>query len=166
MAQIALRNCTFIVQDGTTPTPNSCTIHIGDGNVSYDEKRQIVYVKDRGVLYGTRQGEDEPMDVKFDFIWEMLKYASPDQITPLTIEEALKGTGAASTWVSTGAIQCDPYCVDIVIKNQVTCTSILHEWITLKEFRWEQLSHDPKAGHVAVSGKCNAVVAQLLRTAS
>lgn len=166
MSQIALRNCTFIVQDGTPTTPNQCIIHIGDGNVSYDEKRQIVYVKDRGILYGTRQGEDEPIDVKFDFIWEMLKYASPDIITPVTIEEALKGTGGASSWVSTSTLPCDPYCVDIIIKNQVTCTSILHEWITLAQFRWESLNHDPKAGHVAVSGKCNSTVASLLRTAT
>lgn len=165
MAQIALRNCQFQLLDGTG-TPNVLTLKIGNGNLTYEEKRQMVYIKDRGILTGVRQGEDEPLDVKFDFNWEFL-ISQVGDISPLTIpsiEEFIKQTGAASSYKSTGADACEPYAVDIRIKNIVSCGTTYNEWITLHEFRWETLNHDPKNGQVACSGKCKVVSPTILRT--
>lgn len=165
MAQIALRNCQFVLLGGT-PLFSQHTLHIGNGNLTYEEKRQMVYIKDKGILSGVRQGEDEPIDVKFDFNWVFLVSASGDVELP-SIEEIIKGTGAAVGVVTTtGNDPCEPYCIDILIKNIVNCGTTYNEWITLKEFRWETLNHDPKNGQVACSGKCKTVSPIILRTLS
>jgi hypothetical protein len=159
MAQIQLRNCTMKVKDGSG---EELEIKIGDGNLTYDEKRTIEYTKDRGVLDEVREGDEEPMDVSLDFQWEYLRGSSP---TP-TVEEAIKGIGLAASWVSSDSDTCRPYAVDLVILNLPSpagCGD--QEVITLPDFRWESMPHDPRAGTVSVSGKCNATQATVVRAA-
>ena len=155
MASITLRNSVLKIKDGSG-TPNSLTVKIGDGNLTWSEKRNVEYKLNRGLVDEVRLGDDIPMDVRFDFVWDFLK---SDTGEPVTIEEALKKTGAAASWVSSDADTCRPYAVDLEFTYDPDCGATKTEVIVLPDFRWEELAHDPKAGQVAVTGKCNATEA-------
>jgi hypothetical protein len=135
-------------------------IRIGDGNISWTEKRPIVYVKDRGLLDTVRRGDQEPVAVKFDATWVFLASYTTD--TTPTIEEALKQIGKASIWKSSSADPCEPYAVDVVIVYTPPC-SVVKETYTLADFRYEDLGHDLKTGQLAITGKCNVVASNNVR---
>lgn len=142
------------------PAPQSITVRVGSGTFSWSEKRNMEYITDRGNLYGVREGAQVPMDVKFDFMWENIRGTS----SVVSVEDALKKIGAAAAWVSSDTDACNPYAVNIVVDYVPNCANqIVRELITLEDFRWEDLSHDPKAGTVSVSGKCNTTQATILR---
>lgn len=138
-------------------------IKIGEGNFTYDEKRNIEYKKNRGNLDTVRKGDQEAMDVRFDFVWEYLRSVS-GATTP-TIEEALKQKGAAATWTSTSADPCEPYCVDLEVEYIPPCGSVDKEYYLVEDFRYESLNHDFKAGTVACTGKSNREEATITRVA-
>ncbi len=157
-SQFDLKNATIRLVDGATGTgkPNKLTIKIGDGNITYDEMKPRVYTKDRGLLSEVRNGDDEPMDVSLDFIWDFLK-ASTTGTPAITIEDALKQRGGAAGWVSTDADLCRPYALDVEIWYDPACKTAKIEDIILPDFRYEKLNHDPKTGMIKCTGKCNAV---------
>lgn len=159
MAQIDLKNATLFIFDGTG-TPNELEIKIGEGNFTYSEKRNIEYKKDRGLLDITREGDEEPMEISFDFVWEWVKSSTGYAITPF---EALKQVGQASAWATSGAA-CEPYAVDLVVEVDVSCGTIQDETLTFNEFRWESLDSDLRAGTVSCKGKCNSKVASSVRS--
>lgn len=156
-AVIDLKNTTIKFVDGAG-TPNTITLNIGDGNITFSEKRNVEYRMNRGKLSGgkVRLGDEVPVDVSMDIEWEFLRSDSGGG-EPVTPEEALKGVGAASGWTTTGADACEPYCIDIHIENLITCGSVKDERIVFSEFRYEEINHDPKAGTLSVTGKCNEV---------
>jgi hypothetical protein len=162
MAVIDLKHATVTLRDGTAVTPLTLEIKIGEGNLTYTEKRNMQYRRDRGNLNTVRQGDEEPVEVNFDFEWEFLKSVSGEPVTP---EEALKKEGAASAWVSTSADVCEPYALDIVITNVVGCGTTKNEVIVLQDFRWESMDHNLKDGQVSVKGQCNVTEALLSRVA-
>lgn len=157
MSLIDLKKTTFNIKDGGS---NSVEVKIGEGNLTYSEKVNRVYHKNKGALDEVRDGDEEPMDVKFEFQWEYLTSTSSGATTP-TVEEALKNTGAASAWETTGG-DCDPFAVDLEVEYDPTinapegCTD-LGETILLQDFRYETLEHDLRAAQVSCSGKCNTV---------
>jgi hypothetical protein len=128
------------------------TIVVGEGNMSYTEKVAREYLLDRGVIYGVRDGDEEPVDVSFEFMWEFLKASTGD---PPTVEDALKHRGEAVAWVTSGADPCEPYCVDIEVTYTPVCAGVETETITFAEFRYEELDHDMSAGTISITGKCN-----------
>lgn len=148
-------------------TAHQILVKIGQGNCTYSEKKAREYILDRGKLDSVRDGDEAPVEVKLDFTWENITGGTGE---PPTIEDALKRKGAASEWVSTGADPCEPYCVDIVIEHFPECTGVgastEGEVVTLPEYRYEQLDHDPKAGTVSTTGKCNVVEASAVRIAA
>jgi hypothetical protein len=145
-------------------TANEVEIVIGEGNLTYSEKREFEYKLNRGALDTVREGDEQPMDVSFDLQWEFLRYASGDDDAVPTVEEALKRTGLASTWRSTSDDPCEPYCVDIIIENNPGCGSEgLSETIILPDFRWETMDHDAQNGSISCSGRCNAKIAVVAR---
>lgn len=137
-------------------------VKIGEGTLTYTEKRNIEYRKNRGLLDTVREGEQETVEVSFDFIWEYLRSTSTE---PVTVEEALKQTGRASSWLTTSPDPCEPYCVDIIIHYHSPCSSINDEIITLQYFRWDSLDHNLKDGTVSVKGQCNVTQALVARQA-
>lgn len=166
MPQIDIKNAELRIKDGSSPTANELTVKIGEGNFTYSEKRNMEYLKDRGKLDNVREGDEEPVEVSFDFQWEWLRYASGDiGSDTCTIEEALKKIGAAADWESSGDDPCEPYCVDLILDHSVECGSVLGERITFHNYRWESLDHDLRAGTVSSQGKCNEVSPTVIRTA-
>jgi len=163
MAQININNCTIKIKDGTTPTPNEIAVSIGEGNVTFSEKKTREYINDRNSLDEVRDAPEEPMDVSIDAKWDYLVGSSTSGADP-SIREALDQTGNASTWISTDSDACRPYAVDIEIHNDTTpSTCGDEEVITLPDFRWETRDLDLRAGTIAISGKCNATTATVVR---
>lgn len=151
--------------EAVTFMPIELEIKVGEGNLTYDENRELEIIRDRGQLDTYREGDEQPMDVSFDFTWEFL-YAISGATTP-TIEQALKKVGPASTWTSSNTDDpCAAYVVDIEIINAPDCGNILPEVIRLPKFFYTQLSHDGDAAQVSVTGQCNAKEAVITRTAT
>jgi hypothetical protein len=164
--QIDLKDVTMKIKDGTG-TPLEITIKIGEGNLTYTESRTMEYTLDRGTLDEVREGDEVPMDVSFDFVWEYIIGDDTTTTNTPTIEDVLKRQGLAAAWVSTDADGCRPYAVDIEIKHSPSCTAGApakdEETITLPDFRYETLEHDLRNGTVSVTGRCNAKVATVSR---
>lgn len=144
-----------------TPGPRQLDVKIGDGNFQYTEKRNMEYIKDRGFLDTVREGDEEPVEVSFDFTWEYLTANTGG--TP-TVEDVLKKIGEASDWETSSSDACEPYAVDIEIDYDPECGTNNTEVTTLSDFRWEQFQHDLKNGTVAVTGKCNITRATSVRS--
>lgn len=142
--------------------PRTLTIKVGEGNLTFNEKNNMEYKRDRGILSTVRKGDEEPLEVSFEFWWEFLKASTGK--TP-SIEDVLKKRGEAASWLTTSSDTCEPYCVDIVILYTPPCTSEDLEKIELKMFRWETLNHDLKQGMLSCSGKCNVKEATISRIA-
>lgn len=149
MAIIDIKNCTFRIEGGGVG--ERTTIKLGEGTVSWTERKNREYLLDRGVIDTVRNGDQVPVDVSFQFRWVFLKSSDA---TP-SIKEALTQTGAAADWTSSATDTCEPYAVDIVIVHTPICDSDVIERITLPDFRYEEIAHDVKAGTLSVSGKCN-----------
>jgi len=159
---IDLKDATFKIKDGGT---NSITIRIGAGNLTYTERANREYTLDRGILDDVRDGDEEPMDVNFDFVWDYIKGSGSG--TP-SVEDALKQQGDASAWTSSDSDDCAPFAVDIEITydpslNNSDCTGDT-ETITLPDFRYEELSHDIRNAQISCSGRCNAKQATVARS--
>ncbi len=138
---------------------------IGDGTMTYDEKRAIEYKKDRGRLDTCRLGDEDPIEVKLDVRWEFLRSdaSDPDTFMIPSPEEILKKVGAASAWVSSSADPCEPYSINIFVVYTPTCDDVKKETILLRDFRYEALNHDFKQGMLSCSGKCNSTDAVVTR---
>jgi len=170
MTRIDLKDAVIKLKDGGG---QELEIKIGEGNLTYSEKKSIKYMPDRGLLDDVVEGDEVPMDVSFSFIWQYLKGPSSSSTQPSTgagavptIEDALKQSGAALFWVSTDTDACRPYAVDIEITYAPTpSTCGDQEVILLADFRYEELNHDLRNASVACSGKCNATKAIINRTA-
>lgn len=168
MAQKSLKNCTVTIKDGGS---NSIELKVGEGTVSWSEKRTIEYTLNRGKISSadggaTREGDDQPLDVSFDIIFEYYKSAGTEDPTPV---EALKKEGGASTWATTDSDDpCAPYAVTIEIVYDPDCDSGIDnpiETITIPRFRYESIDADLNAGTLSVSGTCNSTSISAVRSA-
>jgi hypothetical protein len=160
----------FLTADGVPANDAAITfagrtleIKIGDGNLDYTENRNMDYRLDRGELDTVREGDDAPMDVKLDFVWEFLT-ASSDDSTP-TIEDVFKHRGLAAGWDSSDSDSCAPYAIDVEIEHEPPCTGEQREIILLPDFRWESFEHNAKDAQISVAGKCNSKEAVVSRAA-
>lgn len=139
-------------------------VKVGEGNLSWDENRTIEYILDRGVIDEVREGDEVPIDVNLDIQWQFITGDAGDPGGGLaTLEDVLKQAGLASSWVSSDEDACRPYAVDIILDYVPACSTVKKEFIVLKDYRWEKMSHDAKAGTLSTSGKCNVRVAEVTR---
>lgn len=162
--QIDLKDAIIRFKDGTTPTPNSIEVKIGEGNLTYNESRNIEYTLNRGLLDEVREGDEIPMDVTLDFVWDFIRSSSATGAIP-TVEDFLKRLGPAAAFVSTDADTCRPFAIDVEIDHRPDCPTQDKEITTLPDFRYESLAHDLRAGTVAITGRCNATKASIVRSA-
>ncbi len=144
-----------------TFTGNLLAVRIGEGNMTYSETKNRDYILNRGNLDTVRPGDDVPMDVAFDFVWEYIT-AVTDSAVP-TIEDALKQRGEASAWITTSSDACEEYCVDLEVHYDPQCGGTNSEKIALPYFRHEKLDHNLKDSQISCTGKCNAVEATATR---
>jgi len=68
-ARISLKEAYLRLKDGGAV---EMLVKIGEGNITYSEKKNREYMLDRGSLDAVRDGDDVPVEVAFDFTWEYI----------------------------------------------------------------------------------------------
>ena len=165
MALIDKKVTTIIFRDGTTPTPNTLEIKIGESNFTFNETVERIYRSDKGVLDSVIDGNQVPVEVSFAFIWEYYEGTTGTSGVPTPID-VLKGLNAASTWVSSDSDACKPRAVDIIVLYEpVPSTCGDKEEIVLADFRYESLAFDLDNSSISVTGKCNITAPTVTRSA-
>jgi hypothetical protein len=142
----------------------SISVVMGEGNLTYSEKRAVEFTRDRGILNTVREADEEPMDFSLEALWEYITAEAGSGVP--TIEDVLKKVGEASDWVSTADDQCQPYCVDIELHNAPDCIGIDDELLMFEEFYYETLDHDVRAGSISMAGRVNRKVVNARRVAA
>ncbi len=137
-------------------------IKIGDGNITYTENKNYEYDTDRGLLDTVREGDEAPMDVNVDFVYEYITTGTGEAITPM---DAIKKIGGASEWVSASADPCEPYCIDIEVEYTPPCGGAEKELTTFPDFRPDSKEVDFGEASVGVTGRCNALEPIMSRVA-
>lgn len=152
MSSFNLKNAILKIKDGTG-TPLTLTVKMGEGNLTYSEKKPRIYIKNRGHLDDVEDGDDEAMEVSFEGKWNFLLSVTGE---PLSIEDVLKKRGLASSWVSSDSDPCRPYAVDLELTFTPVCGAVNTEVILFPDFRYESLEHDAKGKTISCKGMCNA----------
>jgi hypothetical protein len=158
MATIDLRNTTLRIAERSG---SYIDVKIGEGELTWSEKRQIDFVKSRGELDTVRENEEVPLELSLVFIWEHIMAGSGE---PVTVEDALKKRNGASGWTSTSTDTKAPYCVNILLYNVPPCTGVQTETILFQQFHWIELAHSLKDATVALKGNCNTTQALVSRS--
>jgi hypothetical protein len=148
--------------DVITFLPIQIEIKIGDGNLTYTENTEYEYLLDRGDLDTVREGNEVPMDVSMEFVYEFVRTGTSEAVTPV---DALKGVGGAADWSSSSADPCEPYCVDVEIEHDPPCGTAEREITLFPEFRRDSLEFDLSAATIACQGRCNATEPTITRAA-
>jgi hypothetical protein len=148
--------------DVITFQPIELEIKIGDGNVTYTEASEYEYDLDRGVLDSVRSGDQVPMDVSLDFVYEYITTYTGEAISPM---DALKNIGGASEWRSSSSDPCEPYAVDVEVIHTPICTTQAIESTVFPDFRSESREPDLGEAAISVTGRCNATQPTVTRTA-
>jgi len=142
--------------------PQQIDIKIGDGNITYTENKNYEYDTDRGVLDTVREGDEAPMDVNLDFVYEYITTGTNESITPM---DALKQKGGASDWFNSSSDPCEPYSVDIEVVYTPPCGGDEIETTLFPDFRPDSKEVDLGEASVSVSGRCNALEPVVTRAA-
>jgi hypothetical protein len=146
--------------DIITFIPQQIEVKIGEGNLTYTEAKEYDYLLDRGDLDTVREGDQQPVDVSIDFVYEHVTAGTSEDPT---VVDALKRIGNASEWVSASSDLCEPYAVDIVVDQVTPCGSEDNEETTLPTYRYESLEFDLNEATISTSGRCNTVEAAVIR---
>jgi hypothetical protein len=140
---------------------HSSEIKVGNGNLTYTISQEVLYDLDRGDLDTVREGDEQPMSISLDLVWEEVRSISSD--TTPTPEEALRNYGAASGWTTSAADPCEPYSVDIEVEVMKPCGGVELEIYTFPDFRWESIDHNVSDAMLSTSGRCNATAPTIVR---
>jgi hypothetical protein len=136
-----------------TFAPQEIEIKVGEGDLKYTEASQYKQWLERGTLDTVSAGDEVPMEVSTNFVFDQVKSGTAETVTPI---EAIKGVGNAAEWVSSSSNLCEPYACDIVVVDDRDCSAEETRTYTFPDFRSEKRDYDLKGATVAVSGKCNA----------
>lgn len=147
--------------DGLDFLPQQIDIKIGEGNLTYTEAKEYEYLLDRGVLDTVKEGDEQPVEVSLEFVYEHVTTGTSEAITPV---DALKAKGGAAEWVSSASDLCEPYAVDMEIEQAVVCGGTQGETTLLADFRYESLEFNFEDATISVSGRCNITEAAVTRT--
>ncbi len=151
-----------VVDDAVmTFLPQQIEVKIGDGNLTYTENVNNEYLLDRGDLDTVREGDQAPMDVTMDFVYEFVRTGTNETITPV---DAIKGIGGADEWVSSSADLCEPYAVDIEVEHNPPCGTAETETTLFPDFRRDSLDFDLSAATISCKGRCNATEPTITRS--
>lgn len=158
------------LQSGSVPTddavitfyPQQIDIKVGDGNITYTENKNYEYETDRGSLDTVREGDEAPLDVNVDFVYEFIVTGTAEAISPM---DALKGKGGASGWFSSSADPCEPYAIDIEIVYTPPCGGSEIETTLFPDFRPDSKEVDFGEASVSITGRCNVIEPIVTRSA-
>jgi hypothetical protein len=163
MSKIDLKHSTILMKDGGS---NVIEVNIGEGTLTWSEKRTMEYSLNRGLLDTVREGDQVPVEVKMDLLYDFVTSVSGASNANTTPVDALKKTGGAAGWATSDSTDpCAPYAVDLEVHYDPPCGGEQLEKVVLADYRYEQLDYDLKAGTISTSGKCNITGATVTRLA-
>lgn len=136
--------------------PAQIEIKIGNGNLTWSEKREFDYVRDRGDLDTVRRGDEQPVEVKIDLLYEFYTNGSGGAWLPSPID-FLKRANEAANLASSSGDPCEPFAIDVKVIYDPPCGSETNENYTFPDFRYESLEFNLRDATISVTGKCNAV---------
>jgi len=136
--------------------PARVEIRIGEGNLTWTEAKEYEYVLDRGDLDTVREGDQQPVEVNIDLMYEFYTNGSGGTWLPSPID-FLKRQGEAASLASSSGDPCEPFAIDIEVVYDPPCGSEDDENYTFPDFRYESLEFDVREATISVSGRCNAV---------
>ena len=90
---LAAAATTYAIGDVLTILSQQLEIKIGEGNCTYDEKKEYKYDLERGNLDAVREGNEVPVEMKFECVYEHITTGTSEPLCPM---DALKGQGAGS----------------------------------------------------------------------
>jgi len=122
-------------------------VEIGEGNLTYSEKRALEYVSNGNELSEVREADEEALDLKMDFTWKRISGSFEALINSIDNRN--------NDQTSSDTVECRPYAVDVKLRYPDGCTIPSSKEINFDDFRYEQLDYDVKAGTISCSGKCN-----------
>jgi hypothetical protein len=137
-------------------------VKIGDGNLTWDEVTNFEYEMDRGHIDAVVEGDDEPLSVTLDSVYEFVTALTGSNVP--TPEDVLKRRGEAADWITTGADPCELYAVDIELDFHPPC-DVPHEITTFKEFRWDTVNHELGDATLRFEGRCKNTEPETIRRA-
>lgn len=150
------------VDDGViTFLPQQIEIKVGEGNITHTRNKEYEYLTDRGDLDVVREGNQVPLDVTIDFVYEFLTTGTGEAVTP---SDALNGEGGAAEWVSSTPDLCQPYSIDIEIEHVPPCGTSETETTLLPYFRADSEECDLGAATVSAQGRCNVTKPTITRS--
>jgi hypothetical protein len=149
--------------DDITFLPQEIEVTMGDGNLTFSEKKTYDYQLDRGDLDTVRETDQVPMDVTLDGVWEFLRTGTSETITPY---DALRGRGGAVEWTTSSDDACEPFAVDLEVEYTPPCGSggTQIETYLFPDFRPDSIDGDIKAATISAKGRCNATEPTITRT--
>ena len=139
-----------------TLLPAQVELRIGEGNLTWTEAKEYEYVLDRGDLDTVREGDQQPVEVNIDLMYEFYTNGSGGAWLPSPVD-FLKQQGEASELSSSSGDPCEPFAIDIYVEYDPPCGSEENENYTFPDFRYESLEFDIREATISVSGRCNAV---------
>lgn len=141
--------------------PQQLDIKIGDGNLTYTSANNYEYELDRGTLSTVREGDDIPLELSLDMVYEFVTTGTGEAVTPI---DALTRKGGAVEWTSTSTDPCEPYAVDIEVEHVPPCGGIQKEITLFPDFRSDSREFDLSAASISVTGRCNVTDPSYLRS--
>ena len=137
-----LRDSELVIKDGTTPTPQSLTVLLDEGDLTWTERANTIEILDRGSIAAghTRKGDEESIVLSFSAKWTQLIGKSAAGGDPLQLYEFLMFVSGASV-VSTSptgeqdTLQLEFTIVDPagVAGEKVTFAKVYRESLTMSE---------------------------------
>jgi len=137
-----LRDGELVITDGTSGTPQSLTILLDEGDLSWTQRNNTIEVKDRGSIADghTRKGDDESVSLSFTVKWTQLIGKSADAADPLQLYEFLMFTSGGNVVSTSGTGQQETLQLEFTIvdpagvaSEQVTFAKVYREQLTMTE---------------------------------
>lgn len=158
---IGAATSTYSVGDVITFQAQQLAIKIGEGNLTYTEKKEYKYDLERGNLDAVREGNEVPVDMKFEAVYEHITTGTGESLSPI---DALKGELGAAEWVTSDPVDpCQPYSVQVQIEYVPPCSGQDIEYTVFPDFRVETKEIDFMKAMISVNGKCNITEAEVYR---
>jgi hypothetical protein len=137
-----LRDGELIIRDGTPGTPQSLTVLLDEGDLSWTVRSRTIEVTDRGSIADghTRPGDEEPVALSFAAKWTQLIGKSANAVDPLQLYETLmflSGTDLISTSAAgeERTLQFEFTALDPsgVASERITFSKVYRETLTMSE---------------------------------
>lgn len=148
-----LRDGELVIKDGSTP-PQTLTVLLDEGDLSWTHKQHTIEVKDRGSVTNghTRPGDEESTSLSFSAKWTQLIGKSHSSADPLALYETLMFQQGANLQSTSGPGEQNSLTLEFTVTDPAGVAS---EKIVFSKVYRESLtmSEGEKANLVAFTGR-------------